>query len=176
MDTPHNAGFMVADKAALKAGVRFKKVLFTPCLRASVKSGKSEIILIKPLTYMNLSGTILPVLIKRYKTVPENILVVCDNLDLAPGNIRMKKKGGTAGHNGLASIAACTGNGNFMRMYIGIGRPDKKEDVIKYVLSPMAGQIKNLVEDAVSRAADAVLDLFEKTPEMIINEVNQKQG
>lgn len=133
------------------------------------------LMLAEPLTYMNRSGDVLPRLLRRAGVEPEAALVVCDNLDLPAGRLRMKRGGGTAGHRGLASIVEALGHGDFLRLYIGIGRPEEG-DVVAHVLGSPPESERELYAEATSRAAEAVLSLQRQPPEQVMNELNRRQG
>ncbi len=131
--------------------------------------------LAEPLTYMNRSGEVMPSLLRRAGVEAEASVVVCDNLDLPVGRVRMKSGGGTAGHRGLASVVNVLGHGSFLRLYIGIGRP-VEGDVVAHVLGAPPEEEQELYAEAVSRAADAVLALRGEAPGQVMNELNRRQG
>jgi len=148
-ETRHNAGFRIVRALATELGLRFSKPFLHKVLIAScplerlsllpeangMVFGKGTLLFVLPLTYMNNSGDILPWLIRRYakgKELPPPLVLV-DQMDLAPGNLRIKKKGGTAGHNGLKSVHAILDD-TFYPLYIGIGRPAPGFSVVDWVL------------------------------------------
>jgi PTH1 family peptidyl-tRNA hydrolase len=132
-------------------------------------------VLAEPLTYMNRSGQVFPKLLGRARTAPEASIVVCDNLDLPPGRVRMKQGGGTAGHRGLASIVEVLGHGDFLRLYIGVGRPTDG-DVVSHVLGVPPEEERERYAQAVSRAADAVIALRDREPQQVMNETNRRSA
>ena len=120
---------------------------------------------------MNSSGEALNGLVKDM----DPLIVICDQMDLPPGKVRIKMKGGSAGHNGLKSIISVYGE-NFIHVYIGIGRPEDG-DIVSHVLSSFSEDDRKKIDDAVSRAADAVLDIVEgKSVNEVIQRVNSFQG
>ena len=122
---------------------------------------------------MNSSGLIFKSVFKKTDTNLENIVVICDNMDLYPGVLRLKKEGGDAGHNGLYSIMEQTGTGNFSRFYIGVGRPIDKEKILEHVLGiPEEPEIK-LFKDSINLAADYLLKTVTSSSEKVMNEVNR---
>ena len=123
---------------------------------------------------MNNSGTSLPRLLKKVACSTDRLLVVCDTLDLPCGACRLKQKGGDAGHNGLKSIIANLGSGDFMRLFIGIGRPESGEEVIDWVLGVPDDREKELLDQAARRAADAVALLANHPVEYVMNDLNRK--
>jgi PTH1 family peptidyl-tRNA hydrolase len=132
-------------------------------------------VLVEPLTYMNRSGEVFPSLVGKYEPVGGSLVVVCDNLDLPPGRLKLKRGGGTAGHKGLSSIVSVLGSGDFLRLYVGIGRPSDG-DVVDHVLGvPDEGEAE-LYREAVARGAQAVRALTDTAPEQVMNELNRKEA
>jgi PTH1 family peptidyl-tRNA hydrolase len=131
--------------------------------------------LVTPLTYMNNSGKVLPFLHPLYEQI-EDVIVVCDTLDLPPGMIRIRKGGSSAGHNGLKSLIAYAQSPNFIRIYVGIGRPVPPHTVIDHVLSsPEEKQERELLQQGIEKAAEAVIDLIANKPiEEVINVYNRR--
>ena len=148
--TRHNLGFLALDAVADTYGVRFEEQRMRS--QAEIVLDDRKIILVKPLTYMNHSGRICPVL-QRMGIAAENMLVVHDDLELSFGTIKYKKGGSTAGHNGLKSLAEQCGQ-QFHRIRIGIGRPSK-QDVSKYVLGRFSPQemdeLPHILNNAVAK-------------------------
>ncbi|HID65408.1 MAG TPA: aminoacyl-tRNA hydrolase, partial [Aquificaceae bacterium] len=135
--TRHNVGFMVIDE--LVKSLRAKKPSEEALsLVYKIRIGGKEVFLAKPLTYMNNSGAAVYNLLEEYGLSPEQMIVIYDDLDLPLGTIRLRLKGSSGGHKGVESIIKYIGTQNFPRLRIGIGRPKKKEDVVKYVLSPFS--------------------------------------
>jgi len=172
-ETRHNAGFRVINRFAAKHSMKFRKKLFKPYLIAEKQFGDNRIILIKPYTYMNLSGQVLPHVFKSTRTGIENILVITDQIDLSPGQIRYKTKGSDGGHRGLRSIVGVTGTSDFKRIYIGIGRPD--EGVPDHVLGIPSDQDRKDIEKAEIKASDYLMDFLTKKTDILMNEINRKR-
>ena len=156
--------------------MRFKKQFLKQYLLAEGRYAGGRLRLVKPLSYMNRSGDIFPEILRRTGSRVEDILVVCDTLDLPPGRCRLKRKGSSAGQKGLESIIRKLGRSDFLRLYIGIGRPGRRTDVVDYVLSEPRGGEALLLEEAVHQACDAVLQLMEGGLERIMNVVNKKNA
>ena len=174
--TRHNVGFAVLEEAAARLGVSFRKPLFARYrISPTPRRAPPSLVLAQPLTYMNRSGEVLPGLLSRAGSTPEQMLVICDNLDLEPGRLRMKSGGGTAGHRGLASIVDILGHGNFLRLYVGVGRPTGTS-VVDHVLGVPPENERELYEQAIARAADAVLRLADTDPDRLMTEVNRRDG
>jgi PTH1 family peptidyl-tRNA hydrolase len=152
--TRHNAGWMVVDELARRHGGSFRSK-FSGQL-AEVRDEERRLALLKPETYMNVSGRSVGAATRFFKVDPGSLLVVHDDVDLEPGRLQARLGGGLAGHNGLRSIAEALGTQDFLRLRIGVGRPERgdRRPVADYVLSPFGDDID--VEELVARAADAV--------------------
>lgn len=124
---------------------------------------------------MNNSGAVLPSLFRKTGMGLESLLVICDHLDLPAGTCRLKLKGSSGGHRGLQSIISETGSENFLRLYIGIGRPSGEISVPEYVLGNPSIHEKAVLESGVNRAAAAVMKLQTSEPEQVMNELNRKE-
>jgi PTH1 family peptidyl-tRNA hydrolase len=131
--------------------------------------------LIKPLTYMNDSGRAVRDAMRETGGDAAQLMVICDSLDLSPGNLRFKLKGSSAGQKGLESVIRAIGTQDFMRIWIGIGRPDRKGKVVGHVLSAPPKEEEDLIDAAVQRAALAVIGLLADGPEKVMNEVNKRE-
>lgn len=151
----HNVGFMVGDLLADRLGGRFKAHKG----RAEVVAGRlagARVLVAKPKTYMNLSGGPVAALRDFYRLPPERIVVVHDELDLPEGTLRLKLGGGDNGHNGLRSLRAALGTGDFYRVRFGVGRPPGRQDPAAYVLRNFSAAQRRDLPAQVARAADAV--------------------
>ena len=124
--------------------------------------------------YMNDSGRPLGQLARFYKTEPEQIIVVQDEIDIPFGEVRLKTSGGTAGHNGLRSIRDHLGTDGFLRVRVGVGRPRGSREAAGHVLGPFSSAEKNELPDLIDRAADAVERIIEVGAEKAMNEFNTK--
>ncbi len=172
--TRHNVGFLFVDEVAKILGIRFKKPVFKRYLIGKGHFKGKGVILVKPLTYMNNSGEVFEDIIKRNRVSLNEIVVVCDNLDLPVGSCRLKLKGSSGGHKGLKSIMSYIGTGNFMRLYIGIGRPESKEEIISYVLGEPPEEESNKIQECIKKAAKNVLMLLENEPERVMSVLNKR--
>ena len=154
--TRHNAGFWFADALALLLGAAF---VSEGKFQGRVAKAIGELRLLKPSTYMNLSGRSVSGMARFFALAPEDILIVHDELDLAPGEAKMKLGGGIAGHNGLRDIAAGLGSPNFWRLRIGIGHPRDssipQQDVADYVLAPPSADERAAIVAAIDRSLTA---------------------
>jgi len=161
--TRHNAGFLVMDQLAVLLGFSFHKPWFSHYeYGAWHEAGlQKRLVFVKPLTFMNRSGDIVPQLQKKlFSGTPQSVqyLVLVDQMDLPHGELRLKKKGGTAGHNGLKSIHGYLQDA-FFPLYIGIGRPPEAVPVIEHVLGVMSETELKLIQDVASRIRDGLLVL-----------------
>jgi PTH1 family peptidyl-tRNA hydrolase len=152
--TRHNVGWMVADELARRHGGSFRSKFSGQV--AEVRAGERRLALLKPETYMNESGRSVGAAARYFKVPPEQILLVHDDVDLEEGRLQARLGGGLAGHNGLRSIAQHLGTNDFLRLRIGVGRPERgdRRPVADYVLSPFDPHVD--VDELVARAADAV--------------------
>ncbi len=173
--TRHNVGFMVVDALAHRLGVPFKKKLFhSYCIGKGMHEGTS-LYLVKPLTFMNDSGRAVREALRDTGSGPDSLLVVCDSLDLSPGNIRFKLSGSSAGQKGLQSIIGALGSHDFMRLTLGIGRPNHKGQVVSHVLGAPRSEEGDLIDQAVERAAAAVLTLVTEGAPAVMNGFNRRE-
>ena len=146
--TRHNAGFETVERIAALKGIRLRK----RCFRLYRRAVSGSVVLVEPLTYMNKSGDI------ARECIPEgdSVIVIVDQMDLPPGRIRIRRGGSSAGHNGLKSMIGAIGN-DFIRVYIGTGRPAEGVSVSDHVLSRFSSADRALVDEAEAKAAEAVL-------------------
>ena len=172
--TRHNAGFMTADALAGKKGISINRVRFQ-ALTAACELGGQRVLLMKPQTYMNLSGDAVGAAARFYKIPPEHILVVSDEVSLPVGKLRVRSKGSAGGHNGLKSIIAALGSEDFPRIRLGVGAPPHPDyDMADWVLSVFRGQDAEDMAQAASRAAEAVECYLEKGPDKAMNLYNTR--
>jgi len=150
----HNIGFMAVDEIVRRHGFAAPRRRFSGELFEG-RVGGEKVLALKPTTFMNLSGNAVGAAVRFFKLAPEDVLVLHDELDLAPGKLRVKLGGGTAGHNGLRSIAAAIGPG-FRRLRIGIGHPGDRDRVTGYVLHDFAKTDREWIEPLVDAIAEAL--------------------
>lgn len=152
--TRHNAGFWWVDELARVQKLDFKNESKFHGLTARGQLHGHEVLLLKPQTFMNVSGRSVVALAQFYKIVPAEILVVHDELDLPPGVVRLKMGGGHGGHNGLKDIIAHLGTKDFWRLRFGIGHPGEREEVSSYVLNAPRREELEQIDDAMRQAQD----------------------
>jgi PTH1 family peptidyl-tRNA hydrolase len=156
--TRHNAGAMVVARLAARAGVTLKRSRNRAQV-AEIRDGDARVVLARPTSYVNESGGPASLLARWYKTPPERIVVVHDEIDLAAGKLQVRRDGGTAGHNGLKDIVKALGTPDFLRVRIGIGRPPGRQDPADYVLDRIPRREAEDFDVLLERAADAAMDL-----------------
>ena len=153
--TRHNIGFQVVDRVAEENQISICHKRFNAELRKG-RVRLEDVLLVKPLTFMNLSGQAVRKVIDFYKGGIEDLVVIHDDLDLALGALRIKRRGGDGGHQGIRSIIDSLGRNDFLRLKVGIGRPPPGMDPADYVLCPFNGTERGQLGEIVSRAAECV--------------------
>ncbi len=170
--TRHNAGFMTADAMAKKLGVSINKLRFK-ALTASAEINGEKVLLMKPQTFMNLSGEAVGEAARFYKVPPEHVIVVSDEVSLPLGKLRVRPKGSAGGHNGLKSIIAHLGSDAFPRIRLGVGAPPHPDyDMADWVLSVFRNQDLEDMLSVSDRAAEAVITYITDGPERAMNRFN----
>jgi PTH1 family peptidyl-tRNA hydrolase len=157
--TRHNVGFWWVDGAARKLGATLKSDRAYHGLTARVNRADGPLFLLEPQTYMNLSGKSVAALARFFKIAPHEMLVVHDEIDLPPGQVKLKLGGGVAGHNGLKDLQAQFGSADFWRLRIGVGHPGNRDEVADWVLCKPSPEQRELIVSCVDRTLDA-LDLL----------------
>jgi PTH1 family peptidyl-tRNA hydrolase len=174
--TRHNAGFLALDFFADEQGLFFNTTKWQALFSRSRYAG-NPLLLVKPQTYMNRSGEAVASFADFYRISPAKILVVHDDLDLAPGKIKVVARGGAGGHNGIRSIISHLGTSDFARLKIGIGRPSRNEKgqgvpVDRYVLATFSSDERDLLQSTLGQVAEA-MDLFaSKGVDHCMNRIN----
>lgn len=171
--TRHNIGFWVVDLLSEEWGIPVNKEKWKAEVGEGFVRGE-KVFLIKPLTYMNLSGESVRPAIDWLKADIDELVVVYDDLDLPPGQIRLRLKGSSGGHNGMKSLIQHLGTEEFKRIKIGIGRPQGKMPIPDYVLSDFHKSEIESMADAVDRAAEAINCWIDSTFEEAMNRYNKK--
>jgi len=177
-DTRHNVGFMVADRLAEKLNCSFrKKWRFSAEVAEAAVGDADKVMLAKPRTFMNRSGSAVNAMLQWSKIAPADLLVIVDDADLPPGQIRLRASGGSGGHNGLRSIIeALGGNEEFARLRVGIGRSAPVgADITDHVLGKFAPQERDLAREAVATAVAAVECCLREGLVSAMNQFNRKQ-
>ena len=153
--TRHNVGARLVERLAADAGTELKRTRGQSRVAEAEIEG-TPVVLAVPTTYMNESGRPIARLVRKQGISPDRLVVVQDELDLLPGQVRLKAGGGTAGHNGLESIQAALRSRDFLRLRIGVGKPPSKEEGADHVLSKMRPEENEAIEDALDRGLEAL--------------------
>ena len=169
--TRHNVGFMAVDELAKKLGIHSWKKK-NQALIAEYR-GKEPIVLIKPQTFMNLSGIAVGEIARWYKVAVEDIIVIFDDMDLPIGKLRLRMKGGSGGHKGIESLLTHLPKDNFARIRIGIDRPQTGWQVVDHVLSSFRPEEKPFLQEAILKAADATESIVEQGLDKAMNIFNK---
>jgi PTH1 family peptidyl-tRNA hydrolase len=170
----HNAGFMAVDALArAHQASAFSKKFHSEVADASIADTKC--LLLKPQTFMNLSGKAVLAAAQFYKIAPEKILVLHDELDLPPAKLRIKQGGGHGGHNGLRDIDAMIGQ-NYWRVRLGIGHPGNKDMVHSYVLSPFSSAERPMMEDFLTALAAHMPLFWQKSPAALMSKLARENA
>ena len=173
-NTRHNVGYAALDALADRLGVKVDRVKFQGLLGQGTAEGR-KVILLKPTTYMNLSGQSVAAAARFYKLPPEKVLVLFDDISLEPGRLRVRKEGSAGGHNGIKSIISCLGSQAFPRIKIGVGaKPHPDYDLADWVLSVFPYEEREAMKEVYDRAAQAALTLIDQGPEAAANRFNGK--
>ncbi|MEE0929275.1 MAG: aminoacyl-tRNA hydrolase [Acutalibacteraceae bacterium] len=171
--TRHNVGFMAMDALCEKYECDCKKVKFSAYMGDAV-IGKKRVLLLKPQTYMNNSGAAVSEAARFYKIAPENILVMYDDISLAPGLIRIRRKGSAGGHNGIKDIIALLGSEDFPRIKIGVGaKPHPEYDLKDWVLGKFSPEDKEKVDTALENTVKAVNEILARGIDSAMNKYSK---
>ncbi len=171
--TPHNLGFLVADRLAEAGGIRVER----PEAKAYIGRGKlagKEVLLAKPQTYMNLSGLAVRELMERFECDPAELIVIYDDVALPWGMIRIRARGSAGGHNGLKSLIGAIGTGEFARVRLGVQPEHPVADRVAYVLSPMSKAELEMAAEMVEEAAEAVQLILAEGTQRAMNRFNRR--
>lgn len=173
-NTRHNIGFAVIDMLAERHGIRLNEAKHKGLIGKGYINGE-KVILVKPLTYMNLSGECIREVLDYYKVdAKENLIVLHDDISLEPGTVRIRKKGSAGGHNGLKNIILHLGHDTFQRVKIGVGEKPEGYDLADYVLGHFSKQEKELMEQVKKQVCDAVEVMMKEGPDAAMNRFNSK--
>lgn len=157
--TRHNIGARVVERLAERLGERFRKARFLPLRVAEAKANGERLWLVRPMTFMNISGPPVASFARRHRIAPDRIVVCQDEIDLSFGALRLKRGGSTAGHRGLDSLSEALHTKDFYRVRLGVGRPPGRKEAADHVLDTFTKRERDDVELLIESAADAVLTL-----------------
>jgi PTH1 family peptidyl-tRNA hydrolase len=173
-DTRHNAGFWAIDHLCRRQGVALRHNQGFQAELGSFNSADGKLWLAKPLTFMNRSGQPAAALTRYYRIPPEAILVFHDDLDLPPGEVRVKCGGGHGGHNGLRDLDRALGSRQYHRVRLGIGHPGHKDAVVDYVLTRPSQQDREAIEHAIERVEAVLPELLRGDWARVMNTLHRK--
>ena len=171
-NTRHNVGFLVADELGERGRFPIQRLKFKALTNTAAIGGQGVLVM-KPTTYMNLSGEAVGEAARFYKIAPDHVLVISDDVSLPVGKLRIRTGGSAGGHNGLKSIIQHLGSDQFPRLKVGVGgKPHPDYDMADWVLGKLQGEDKKIMDDAVKRAADAIECLLKDGPQKAMNRFN----
>lgn len=174
-DTPHNVGFEVAGRLARRAQIGFRRSRAGKAEEA-VWPARPQVILLRPLSYMNLSGDVVRAALRWHKFEIADLLVVCDDVNLPPGHIRFRVKGGAGGQKGLLSMIEVLGTEEFARLRIGVGGGEPGADVAQYVLKKFPRDLRVTMNTALDAAVEAVECYLRDGLETAMNRYNTRRS
>ncbi len=169
--TRHNMGFNVINELAQKYNIEVNKKKFDSLYGEGSIEGK-KVILLKPQTYMNLSGDAIIQVVRFYKIPIENIYVIYDDMDINPGQIKIRKKGGAGSHNGMKSVVSNLQTEEFARIRVGIGTPQNKQEAISYVIGAIPEEEIKTLNEGVKQATEAMISILKDGIDKAMNTFN----
>ena len=170
--TRHNMGFDVINKIAKKCEIDISRTKFNGLYGSGIIKDE-KVILLKPQTYMNLSGDSVIQFANFYKLNPEEIIVIYDDIDTNPGKIRIRKKGGAGTHNGMKSVVSRLNSEDFPRVRVGIGMPEFKGDLVNYVIGNITDEDYEELKKGINKASEAVASIIKDGIDMAMNKYNK---
>ena len=173
--TRHNVGFEVIDVLADRLGTTVEEKKFKGCYGRGIIGGQ-KVLLLKPQTFMNLSGESVRAAADFYKVDPEHIIVIYDDISLDVGQIRIRKKGSAGGHNGLKNIIKMLGHDTFIRVRMGVGEKPKTFDLADYVLGHFPAEERSIMDEAAKTAAEAIRMIITENADTAMNHFNSKKA
>ncbi len=170
-NTRHNMGFNTINKLAKQYNIEINKSKFKSLYGNGIIE-KERVILLKPQTYMNLSGTAIKEVMDFYKINKEELIIIYDDIDIEPGIIKIRKKGGPGTHNGMKSVVNEIKTQDFTRVRVGIGMPSNKSDLINYVIGKISKDDIEKLEDGTTKAKDALIEIIKNGVDTAMNKFN----
>lgn len=169
--TRHNMGFDTINQIAKNNNIQITKNKFKGLCESTIIQNQ-KVILLKPQTYMNLSGESVKEVSEFYNLKPEEIIVIYDDIDIEKGHIKIRKKGGAGSHNGMKSVVEELQSTNFARIRVGIGQPEFKSDMINYVIGKVPQEEQKILQQGVEKAAKAVEEILKNGIDIAMNKFN----
>ena len=170
-NTRHNMGFNTINKLAKQYNIEINRSKFKSLYGNGIIE-KEKVILLKPQTYMNLSGTAIKEVMDFYKINKEELIIIYDDIDIEPGIIKIRKKGGPGTHNGMKSVVNEIKTQDFTRVRVGIGMPSNKSDLINYVIGKISKDDIEKLEDGTTKAKDALIEIIKNGVDIAMNKFN----
>ncbi len=170
-NTRHNMGFDTINEIAKKNSIEITKNKFKGIYETGTIAGE-KVILLKPQTYMNLSGESIQEAVNFYNIEFEKIIIIYDDMDIEKGNIKIRKKGGAGSHNGMKSVIQELKTEEFIRIRIGIGKPEFKNDMINYVIGKVSKEEQEILQQGVKKATEAVEEILKSGVDIAMNRFN----
>lgn len=170
-NTRHNMGFATINQLAKQYDIAITKNKFKGLYGNGVIEGE-KVILLKPQTFMNLSGQSIREIIEFYKIEKEQVIVIFDDIDIEPGNIKIRKAGGAGTHNGMKSVVKELNTQDFKRIRVGIGKPEEKEHLVEYVLGAISDEDRENLEKGTDLAKQAVIEIIKNGIDIAMNKFN----
>ncbi len=170
-NTRHNMGFNTINNLAEKFDIKVNRKKFDGIYGDGIIENE-KVILLKPQTYMNLSGKSIIQFINFYKLELENLIVIYDDIDVEKGNIKIRKKGGAGSHNGMKSVVQEVNSEDFVRVRVGIGSPEDKSDMINYVIGAIPEEEKIVLDEGSKKASEAVVEIIRNGIDSAMNKFN----
>lgn len=169
-NTPHSIGFETVDAIAAESGAVWENKKAFKCLMAKCSFAGMPVLLVKPQTFMNLSGDSVAPVVKYHNAAPSDLVVVQDDIDLAAGRIRIRKGGSSGGHNGIKSVIERLGSQDFIRLKLGVGKD--RTDVVGHVLGKFSPEMRRLMDLEVAASVKAAESVLRFGPDQAMNEFN----
>ena len=169
--TRHNMGFDTINELAKNNNINITKTKFKALYETGIIQNE-KVILLKPQTYMNLSGESVKEVAEFYNLKPEEIIVIYDDIDIEKGHIKIRKKGGAGSHNGMKSVVEELQSTDFARIRVGIGQPEFKSDMINYVIGKVSQEEQEILQQGVEKAAKAVEEILKNGIDIAMNKFN----
>lgn len=169
--TRHNMGFDTINEIAKNNNINITKSKFKGLYETGIIQGE-KVILLKPQTYMNLSGESVKEIVDFYNIQPKEIIVIYDDIDIDKGKIKIRKKGSAGSHNGMKSVIKELNSSEFGRVRVGIGQPEFKNDMVNYVIGKVPEEEQEILQQGVKRAAEAVEEIIKNGIDIAMNKFN----
>lgn len=169
--TRHNMGFDVINKIAEKFNIKVDKSKFKAEYGTGIINDE-KVVLVKPQTFMNLSGEAIQEFVNFYKVESKDLIIIYDDIDTKPGTIRIRKTGGPGTHNGMKSVVSCLNTTDFTRIRVGIGNPEFKNDMINYVIGHVSDDEYKVLQVGVEIASEAVEEIIKNGVDIAMNKFN----